>query len=288
MIFMLDKLLLAYARHFPVRAGKYRIVERLWRFGINKNDTYRTSTLKYGNFTMECDLRKMLQRQFYFFGTYFLEEPVLDKWREQACTAKIIFDIGANAGIYSFAAASCNPISQIFAFEPTPDILNHLKSTVNENHLQDRIHVHSTAISSTSGTAILNFFTGENYDNEGMNFVSTSAKDDKSIQVNTSTLDDFCIKYGLQNIDMIKIDVQGYEPEVLEGAEQLLSRKAINMIFFELNWNTVDKSRCSATRSVKILHEAGFKFSDPKNKCEAKVAGPWMFGLTDIVAILNR
>ena len=50
------------------------------------------------------DLNEMLQRQFYFFGTYFLEEDILSCWETAAKGAKVIFDVDANSGIYSLAA----------------------------------------------------------------------------------------------------------------------------------------------------------------------------------------
>ena len=84
--------------------------------------TQRLARLKYGDYSMQCDISEMLQRQFYFFGTYFLEEEIIDCWRETARGAKVIFDVGANAGIYSLAALACEPNVTVYAFEPTPEI----------------------------------------------------------------------------------------------------------------------------------------------------------------------
>ena len=67
------------------------------------------ATLKHGGFKMSCDLSEMLQRQFYFFGTYFLEEDILSCWETAAKGAKVVLDVGANAGIYSLAALAVQP-----------------------------------------------------------------------------------------------------------------------------------------------------------------------------------
>ena len=69
---------------------------------------------------MPCDLGEMLQRQFYFFGTYFLEEDILRCWEAAAKGAKVVLDVGANAGIYSLAALAAQPDVTVYAFEPTP------------------------------------------------------------------------------------------------------------------------------------------------------------------------
>ena len=77
---MLENVLVMYARRFPIRRGKLRVIDSLWRRGLSGRCTHRVATLKHGGFKMSCDLSEMLQRQFYFFGTYFLEEDLLSCW----------------------------------------------------------------------------------------------------------------------------------------------------------------------------------------------------------------
>ena len=85
------------------------------------------------------------------------------------------------------------------------------------------------------GTVSLNYFSGENRDNEGMNFISAEPRSSTSDEVPLISLDRFCKEHQLEKIDFLKIDVQGYEPAVLVGACGLIDRGAIQMIFFELN-----------------------------------------------------
>lgn len=275
-------LLLGYCRYFPVRTGKYRMVERFGRG--RQGDFIRLSKLKYGDFYMLCDLRKLLQRHFYYFGTYFLEERVLSYWTQHAKKAQVVFDIGANAGIYSLAAAASNPLANIHAFEPTPEIIVHFEETVNRNHLGKRVHIHPCAVARSTGIAYLNFCSGEHSDNEGMNFVTPSGLNLASVAIPTVSLDDFCPEHGISEVDLVKIDVQGLEPEVLAGAEMLIRRKALRTIFFELNWNHDDPSHCPATKAVKILADAGYQFADPNGCMEFQDAGPWLHSLSDVVA----
>ena len=282
---MLEQLLLAYVRYSPIRRGKYRLVER---FGQEtrggKQGFLRQARLKYGGYQMECDLRKMLQRQFYFFGTYFLEEDVLAQWCQQAKTASVVLDVGANAGIFSFAAAASNPLAKIHAFEPTPDIAAHFRKTVAQNSLGERVVLHQMAVARETGTAHLNFFSGEHQDNEGMNFVSAEARSSASVAVPKMSLDDFCAQEGITAIDLVKIDVQGNEPEVLAGAEKLLRKRAIKTIFLELNWDHGDVAHCPASKVVRILEEAGYLFADPKLPLKFRPVGPWLHALSDVVA----
>ena len=75
-----ENVLMMYARRFPIRRGKLRVVDSLWQTVLSDRSTNRVATLKHGGFKMSCDLSEMLQRQFYFFGTYFLEEDILSCW----------------------------------------------------------------------------------------------------------------------------------------------------------------------------------------------------------------
>jgi hypothetical protein len=121
-----------YARRFPIRRGKLRVINLLWRAAVGGQSTSRVAVLNHG---------EVSQRQFYFFGTYFLEEDMLRCWEVAAKAAKIILDIGANAGIYSLAALAIQPDATVHAFEPTTEIATRLRATAKLNRL-DHLHVH--------------------------------------------------------------------------------------------------------------------------------------------------
>jgi FkbM family methyltransferase len=282
---MIESLLKLYARYFPVRRGKYRIIERFGGRPDADGGFLRRSRLVYGGYTMDCDLRKQLQRQYHYFGTYFLEERVLEAWSRYSSNAKVVFDVGANAGIYSLAAAAVHPMSEIYAFEPTPEIAAHLNDTALMNGLVDRIHVHAVAVGDRPGLGFLNRFSGENDGNEGMNFVSTESRAASSLEVAMVSLDEFCMVKGLQSIDLLKVDVQGNEPAVFDGARGLIARGAIRTIFFELNWNRKNPEDCAARKAVDTLSRAGYSFVDPNGRLDSREAGAWLEALSDIIAV---
>jgi FkbM family methyltransferase len=282
---MIESLLKLYARHFPVRIGKYRIIERFGGRPDADGDFVRRARLVYGGYMMDCDLRKNLQRQYHYFGTYFLEERVLEAWSRYASKAKVVFDVGANAGIYSLAAAAVNQVSVIYAFEPTPEIAAHLNGTALTNGLVDRLHVQAVAVGDRLGSIFLNRFSGENDDNEGMNFVSAKSRAASSLEVPMVSLDEFCMVTGLQSIDLLKVDVQGNEPAVFDGARELIARGAIGTIFFELNWNRKNPEDCPARKAVDTLSRAGYRFVDPNRRLDSLEAGAWLEALSDVIAV---
>ncbi|MCX6854908.1 MAG: hypothetical protein NTV80_08380, partial [Verrucomicrobia bacterium] len=76
-----ETLLKLYSRYFPIQKGKYHLVEKYWESAVGSGSKKRTARLNAGGFLMECDLNFVLQRQFYFFGTYYLERANLACWK---------------------------------------------------------------------------------------------------------------------------------------------------------------------------------------------------------------
>jgi len=231
---------------------------------------------------MPCDLREMLQRQFYFFGTYFLEEDILSCWTKAARRARIVFDIGANAGIYSLAALAQKPDADVHAFEPTAEIAARLRETASLNRL-DRLHTHELAVSRENGHAILHRWRGADNSNEGMNFITMDG-DDAAERVQTVCLDGFCRNQSIEHIDLLKLDIQGQEAAALAGAKGLLNAGAISTIFMELNWTPAPAVYCPATDAIETLQRAGYHFSKPGLNLIWRPAGGWLRNLSDIVA----
>jgi FkbM family methyltransferase len=279
----LEKFLMLYARSFPIRRGKVRVVNTLWRAAVGDQSTHRMATLKHGKFKMPCDLGEMLQRQFYFCGTYSLEEDMLRCWETAAKGAKLILDVGANAGIYSLAALAIQPDATVHSFEPTPEIAARLRATAMLNRL-DHLHVHEAAVLNKNGQAALKRFRGELGDNEGMNFISRDLGDSGTERVQTVCVDQFCQDHSINHVDLMKLDIQGHEHSALEGAERLIRSGHIGVIFLELNWAKSAGATCAATESVRLLEQAGYRFSRPGKRLNWQKAGDWLLTLSDVVA----
>jgi FkbM family methyltransferase len=277
----LERALIWYARRFPISRGKLRLIDAAWRLALLDGNTRRKADLVYGGFSVACDLEELLQRQFYFFGTYFVERDLLSCWSSIASRATIIFDVGANAGIYSLAALAANPIAEVHAFEPTPEIAERLRETASLNRLTT-LSVHEIAITERPGEASLIRFRGEHGSNEGMNYIR-SGEFAGSERVNTDSLDAFCAARGIERVDLVKMDIQGGEAAALRGAERLLRERRIDTIFMELNWGEPGM-HCPASESVKLLESFGYRFANPAAIPSWRASGDWMRNCADILA----
>lgn len=137
--------------------------------------------------------------------------------------AECIIDVGANIGFYSLVAALCDNVSEVFAFEPNVQAFEELLTNIELNSLQNKIKPSQLALSNKRGLA--NF--GVHAPMAGVNGIIESSIHDKSIfadvtEVSTSTLDNLT---SLDNKVLgLKLDVEGHEAQVLEGAQALLKR----------------------------------------------------------------
>ena len=263
------------------------MINLLWRAAVGDQSTHRVALLNYGRFKMACDLSEMLQRQFYFFGTYVLEEDILRCWEAAAKGAKVILDVGANAGIYSLAALAIQPNAIVHAFEPTPEIAARLRATAKLNGL-DHLHIHEAAVHNKNGQATLKRCRGELGTNEGMNFISRDLGDSRTERVQTVCVDQFCRDQSINHIDLLKLDIQGQEHSALEGAERLIKSGNIGIIFLELNWAKSAGTTCAATESIRLLEQGGYRFSRPGKRLNWQNAGDWLRTLSDVVAHRGR
>ena len=254
---VLENVLMLYARRFPIRRGKLRVIDSLWQAAVSGRGADRVATLKHGGFKMSCDLKEILQRQFYFFGTYFMEEDILSCWESTANGAKVIMDVGANAGIYGLAALAVQPDAVVHAFEPTPEIAARLRHTAKLNQLES-LYVHELAVLGENGYATLNRCRGELGNNEGMNFVTKDTGDSDAERVKAISLDQFCQDHSIDQVDLLKLDVQGHEYSALKGAEHLIGAGRIGTIFMELNWVRTVRARCPAADSIGSSEKQAF------------------------------
>ena len=140
----------------------------------------------------------------------------------QMAKCKTFLDVGANIGAYSLFASHHSNIGRIVAFEPDPQTLNELRSNVALNGLERRIEVQGKAVSNDQGSVTLGVvgkLSGAN------SVIDTSIHDRSAFQrqvtVETVSLDQLFAS-PLADAVCIKVDVEGHECKVLEGAEAML------------------------------------------------------------------
>lgn len=132
----------------------------------------------------------------------------------------IVFDLGANIGLFSCVAASKG--CQVYAFEPTPSIIENLKKN---QCLYNDFWIEPYAVCDYEGTAkfYVNSANNSSGDSDtGMNSMILKNSGMEEIEVPTITIDAFVKLRGLKSVDFIKADIEGAERDMLKGAFQTL------------------------------------------------------------------
>jgi FkbM family methyltransferase len=145
----------------------------------------------------------------------------------------LFVDIGANVGVYSVLAAGVIGARAV-TVEPVPSTYRKMLENVAANHIEDLVTPHNIGLGSRVETLR---FTA---DRDTMNHVLTDPHwTGPSIEVPVRTLDEVL---GGESPRLIKIDVEGWESEVLAGAEAVLSRPALLGLIIEMNSSSAEFS----------------------------------------------
>jgi FkbM family methyltransferase len=158
----------------------------------------------------------------------------------------LFFDIGSNVGVYTVLASKVKNAKTI-AIEPIPSTYEYLMDNLQINRLENVI---SKNIGIGNKVAKLAFTS----DKDTMNSVATPG-DINTFEIDVDTLDNLVQVYGAPKI--IKIDVEGYEYNVIAGGMNLLQDNKLEAIIIELNSNGM-KYGFDDNEIHTILQTAGF------------------------------
>jgi FkbM family methyltransferase len=170
----------------------------------------------------------------------------------------VILDVGANTGVYSLLASAVNPDARIFAFEPIPRIFDRLRSNVELNRFN--LSLEPIAASNYDGSASMWEPTG--FDVSYCGAVNSNLYQDQEVPahelvIRTNRLDTFAHSRGLSGLGLVKIDVEGHEPEVIEGMGDFINQRPT--LLFEV-WNAEVSSRDIGSLLETHLKGKGYLF----------------------------
>ena len=198
------------------------------------------------NFKFEIDIRESIERKTYFQGNYEKERMTNLTQNSTRIKSKIFIDVGAYIGFYSILMS--NVFEKIYAFEPLKRNFNILNKNILENNLGHKIETYNFGL----GSKAEKLFGGSNRKGELLQSSGFSLLDNinKSEQISIFRGDDIL---SLNNeIITIKIDVEGFELDVLKGLEKLLKN---NLCYLQVEiWDHNNDSVFS------LLNNLNYKF----------------------------
>jgi len=172
---------------------------------------------------MESSGEDLIARDLFWNGFKGYEYETTRLFYELAKKSRIILDIGANTGYYTLLAASCNKNGKNFAFEPLPKIYECLKKNIA---LSKSVNVNAFSSAVTNFDGQISIYVPKE---DGILPLSVSTLEgfietERELKVPAISVDSFVYKNQIEKVDLIKIDTEGTEHVVLEGAKHTLQR----------------------------------------------------------------
>lgn len=168
----------------------------------------------------------------------------------------VFFDVGANVGEFSTALSASFPLATTHAFEPHPENFRMLEGSIDPK----RVKCHNIALGSATGPAKLfdrSSVNGSEHASLHEAVISDIHKEDATVvETQVFMLDDIAENEEIEFIDFLKIDTEGHELFVLQGASRLLETGRIGCIQFEFNeMNTVSRVFFSDFRKILMDYD---------------------------------
>lgn len=200
----------------------------------------------------DLDPTEHIQRYIYWSGGY--EIGFTREFLRALPEGGVLVDVGANVGWYSLTAAKrVGPRGRVLAVEPVETNAARIRRNADLNGFAN-VQVEVLALAEKAGELLLH---APRDDNEGTYSVtSVDADPARRVAVRATTLDD--VARGLPRLDVLKIDVQGAELGVLQGARETLARFS-PLVFCEIHPRHLREIPATPEDAVTLLATAGYE-----------------------------
>jgi FkbM family methyltransferase len=208
-------------------------------------------------------------------GVY--EPELIDELISALRGGGVHFDVGANIGLMAIPLLNAVPDVYIHSFEPSPRTFQYLQRTHRETKFRARWAIADVALSSSSG--VTSFCMHNESDGAFDGILDTRrAKNGEIVEVSMITLDTYWIEAGRPAVNTIKIDVEGFEDEVLKGGKLLLST-CRPLVFLE--WSAANlRPGLQVAEILNVATKLGYRI----------YSLPWrqsLFDATDLVTAMR-
>ncbi len=204
-------------------------------------------------YPMNLDLSDWIQRNMYL-GSY--EQPQTSRILSHLRPGMTFVDVGANVGYYSAMASSIVGAGRVVSYEPNPYAFQRLTGWVEASQAKNVTPV-CAALGGGEGTLNTYFADCDNHTTSLVPSVDPVHLSETT-EVNVKTLDAEAERLGIRHIDVMKIDVDGYELEVFKGSSRLLEEGRIGAILCEFSDKWLGEVGSSSGELEKFFVSKGF------------------------------
>lgn len=197
-------------------------------------DATRRAALRGSGGVMEVTLEEHSFREMYFFGTY--EPDVTTVIKHLAKPGQKWLDVGANIGYFTILlSALVGPDGEVHAFEPNPVMVCRLERSLRQNGANN-VFLNPCAVSNVSGVEVTLYVPLSHCGQSGQASLlrHQDIAESQMVSVTTTTLDAYLAPLE-QEIDFMKIDVEGLELLVFQGMKEAFARRRPKIIIAEVS-----------------------------------------------------
>lgn len=179
----------------------------------------------------------------------------------------VAIDVGANIGVYSVLLSRlCGGAGSVWAFEPVPDTCWRLRETLALNRCAN-VQPVQAAVCESDGCATMNLFdpghcVWNSLGTPEMGPDGAKTLPHSSVNVPSVSLDSFCDREGIDRINFLKVDVEGFELSVFKGAQALLRDHRVDYICFEISQQPLKGAGFSSKQVLAELEKWGYGVYD--------------------------
>lgn len=204
---------------------------------------------------MLCDFNDLVQRQIYFGGLYEPVECYL--FLKLLSPGMTVVDVGANCGQYTLLGArAVGPGGAVHSFEPVAATFEVLKENVELNHVTN-VTLNQAALWNETAELSLGGNDVEVVGSGGYS-AGLAAKDPSAVKVRAIRFDDYVREHALERIDLIKMDIEGAEPFMLDGARESIER--FHPVFLmEVNREALSRMNWTPERLWEWMRTRGYR-----------------------------
>lgn len=186
-------------------------------------------------------------------------------------SSPIVLDVGAHRGYYTFQAADILSDGAVYAFEPNPENFEALRRGIEANGFEN-IRAERCAIGDEDTTAELKTAVCSNSHTLGSIPETADWKyRGETVETAVRRLDSYLSEAGVspEDVDLVKIDVEGYETAVFEGVTELLEADSELVVFVELHPHRVDPADLRSV--VDAISTAGFELAHAASSADSNL-----------------
>ena len=264
-------------------AGRYRVMNWIGRRGADP--FWARLPAELGSLFFRCDLRDGIMREVCLTGRYEPQETAL---LQQILRPGMTFvDVGANWGYFTLCAAHLvGRTGRVVSIEVDPRACRTLKANIERNTLGS-VTVLEVAASDAPGVLRLHEYEGRANDSGNFGLIGGEAirNPHRQFDVAASPIDDILDRAGIEQVDLLKMDIEGAEGRALTGLRRALADRRIKFLVLEVHPEYLRGQGTSPEQIVTDLRGYGYRAwkIDHSPSAHRRIAS----GDTDVTSVLT-